>query len=262
MSQPTPSERLVGDRLAELIGLLGEVDSVELKMTVPESVRRSAVAALGMDPLDARIRQVWFFDTPELALERAGLVVRARRTQGAPDDSVVKLRPVVPGELPGALRSSAGFVTEVDVLPGGFVCSGSLRARHKRPRVMAALASERPLRSLWTKEQRGFYETHAPDGLALDDLTPLGPVNVLKLKWTPSEYDRRLVAELWIYPDGGRILELSTRCAPADALTVGLETRAFLESRGIDASGEQRTKTRAALELLARELGGETGPAD
>jgi hypothetical protein len=256
VTDPTPPERLVGDRLAALIGLLGDVDSVELKMTVPESMRRSAVAALGMDPLDALIRQVWFFDTPELALEGAGLVVRARRTQGAGDDSVVKLRPVVPRELPEALRSSPSFVTEVDVLPGGFVCSGSLRARHKGSRVTEALAGERPLRSLWTKEQRRFYGEHAPSGLALEDLVPLGPVNVLKLKWTPAEYERRLVAELWHYPDGSRILELSTRCEPAEAIAVGLETRAFLESRGLDASGVQQTKTRTALELHARELAG------
>ena len=49
-----------------------------------------------MDPLDAQIRQVFFFDTPDLALNQAGVVVRARRVQGKGDDSVVKLRPVVP----------------------------------------------------------------------------------------------------------------------------------------------------------------------
>ena len=37
-------------------------------MTVPDSYRRQAVAALGVDPLDAQIRQVYFFDTPDLAL--------------------------------------------------------------------------------------------------------------------------------------------------------------------------------------------------
>ena len=84
---------LVDDRLAELLALIREVDSVELKLTVPDSQRRSVVEALEMDPLDAQIRQVWFFDTPDLALEGAGVVVRGRRVQGRGDDSVVKLRP-------------------------------------------------------------------------------------------------------------------------------------------------------------------------
>jgi hypothetical protein len=227
---------------------------VELKVTVPDSVRRSAVGALELDPLEGQLRQVWFFDTPELALERAGVVVRARRTQGRGDDSVVKLRPVVPSELPAELRASPSFKTEIDMLPGGFVCSGSLRAEHKGSRVREALAGQRPVKDLWSKEQRRFYAQHAPAGIALEDLTPLGPVNVFKLKWRPTAYDRKLVAELWLYPDASNILELSTKCLPQEALTVGLSARAFLESRGLDLSGEQQTKTRTALELFAREL--------
>ena len=250
----SPQERLIGDKLAEVIGLLSEVDSVELKVTVPDSVRRSSVKALELDPLEGQLRQVWFFDTPELALERAGVVVRARRTQGKPDDSVVKLRPVIPSELPAELRASPQFKTEIDMLPGGFVCSGSLRADHKGSRVREALAGQRPMKDLWTKEQRRFYKDHAPAGIALEDLTPLGPVNVFKLKWTPTAYDRKLVAELWLYPDSSNILELSTKCLPQEALTVGLSARAFLESRGLDLTGEQQTTTRTALELFAREL--------
>ena len=47
-----------------------------------------------MDALDAQIRQIFFFDTPDLALDAHGVVVRARRIQGKGDDAVVKLRPV------------------------------------------------------------------------------------------------------------------------------------------------------------------------
>ncbi|HTI33642.1 MAG TPA: hypothetical protein VL422_08200 [Miltoncostaea sp.] len=247
-------DRLIGDELAAMLAMIADVDSVELKVTVPDEMRRSAVGALEMDPLEGIVRQVWFFDTPDLALERAGLVVRARRTQGRGDDSVVKLRPVVPKDLPDALRASPSFKTEIDVLPGGWVCSGSLRAEHKGSRVREALRGEIPLKEVWTKEQRRFFKEHAPEGVTLADLTPLGPVTVFKLKWTPTAYDRRLVAELWFYPDGSRILELSTKCLPSEALQVGLGARAFLESRGLDLSGEQQTKTRTALELFSREL--------
>jgi hypothetical protein len=80
----------------ELMRLLEGADSVELKLTVPASSGRNAVHALGIDPLEAQIRQVFFFDTPSLELNQAGVVVRARRVQERGDDSVVKLRPVVP----------------------------------------------------------------------------------------------------------------------------------------------------------------------
>ena len=72
---------------------------------------------------------------PDLALNKAGLVVRARRTQGGRGDTVIKLRPVEPG---GPARSSSApgpsFNVEVDVLPGGFVCSASFKGRIDRRR--------------------------------------------------------------------------------------------------------------------------------
>ena len=38
----------------------------------------------------------------------------------------------------------------------------------------------------------------------------LGPIFVLKLKMQPDTFSRPLVAEMWIYPDGGRIVESGT----------------------------------------------------
>ena len=240
---------LSGEQLSELLKLLKGADSVELKLTVPESDQRSAVAALQMDPLEAQIRQVVFFDTPEMTLNRMGVVVRARRVQGVGDDSVVKLRPVVPAELSARLRRSPNFGVEVDAMPGGFVCSGSLKAQLGRTDVKRVLAGERPVRKLFTK-QRAFFSAHVPEGPGLDDLPALGPINILKLKFAPKGYGRRLVAELWFYPDGSRILELSTKCPPAVGFEVAAETKAFLAERGVDLSGEQQTKTRTALEYF------------
>ena len=48
-------------------------DSIELSLTLPEHSYRSAAAALGVDPLDAPIRQVFWFDTADLDLNKAGL---------------------------------------------------------------------------------------------------------------------------------------------------------------------------------------------
>lgn len=232
--------------------LLRGADSVELKLTVPEPHQRSSIAALELDPLQAQIRQVFFFDTPELALDAAGVVVRARRIQGKGADSIVKLRPVTPSELPEELRRSGAFRVEVDALPGGFVCSGTLKGSPDPDDVLEAASGKLPLRKLFSKEQRRLFAAHAPEGAALDDLGVLGPIFVLKLRLEPPELGRRLVAEMWIYPDGSRILELSTRCETNEAFQVAAEARAFLLERGVDLSGEQETKTRKALEYFAR----------
>jgi hypothetical protein len=254
MSAATAPQTFSSEELAELLALIKKSDSVELKLTVPESDQRSAVAALGMDALEAQIRQVFFFDTPELTLDKQGVVVRARRIQGKGDDSAVKLRPVVPAELPGDLRRSASFRVEVDALPGGYVCSAALKGAVGSTDVRAAVAGELPLRKLFSKEQRAFFAAHVQEGVGLDDLAILGPIFVLKLRFTPEELKRRLVAEMWIYPDGSRVLELSTRCNTTEAFQVAAELRAFLAGRGIDLSGEQQTKTRKALEYFANNL--------
>ena len=239
---------LTGLQLAEMLKLLKGADSIELKLTVPTGDQRSAIAALGMDPLAAQVRQIVFFDTPDLTLNNAGLVVRARRVQGKGDDSVIKLRPVVPDELPASRRRSPDFTIEVDAMPGGFVCSGSYKAAWGPQAVRKVLFGERPIRKLFTTEQRDFYATHAPDGISLDDLLPLGPITAMKLKFQPKEFPRPIVAELWLYPDGSRILELSTKAPPAEGFQVAAEARAYLASKGVDISGEQQTKTRTALE--------------
>ena len=68
----TAAPRLTDQQLAELLDLTRDVDSVELKLTVPEVTQRSTVRALQLDPLEAQIRQVFFFDTPDLALNQKG----------------------------------------------------------------------------------------------------------------------------------------------------------------------------------------------
>ncbi|HEX5936344.1 MAG TPA: adenylate cyclase [Actinomycetota bacterium] len=245
---------LTDDKLQEVLGLLRGADSVELKLTIPDDARSRVLQVLGIDPLEARIRQVFFFDTPELTLDRGGVVVRARRIQDAAADTTVKLRPVVPDELPKSLRRDPAFTVEVDAMPGGFVCSGSLKGAATNDEVLAAATGGLRLRKLLGKAQRALFAEHAPDGIALDDLAVLGPINVLKLKMIPKTFGRKITVELWNYPDGSRILELSTKCAPADAFQVAAEIRARVAASELDLSGEQQTKTKAALRYFSKQL--------
>src|SRR5690349_23112169 len=166
---------LSDEQVIELLGLMKGADSVELKLSIPQSAQRSAFEALGLDPLGGQIRLVYFFDTPDLALEKAGVVVRARRVALKGDDSVVKLRPVAPDNVPERLRESPQCVVEVDAMPGGYVCSASLKGV-PRTAVEEAAGGRAPLRKLFSKEQRAFYAEHAPEGIDLDDLSLLGPI--------------------------------------------------------------------------------------
>jgi hypothetical protein len=245
------------DVLEQFVQLKQSVDSIELKATIPESQHRAATTGLDVDVLDAQIRQVFFFDTPQLDLDRAGVVLRARRVQAKGDDTVVKLRPVVPDDLPNELRQSPNMGVEIDVMPGGFVCSASMKGNPTTVSVKEAVSGKAPLRKIFSKEQRAFFTAHAPEGIDVDTLSVLGPITVFKLNWVPEDFGRKLVGEMWLYPDYSRIVELSTKCAPAETLEVAFSVRRFLQDKGIDLGSEQQTKTRTALEFFAKQLAAE-----
>jgi hypothetical protein len=245
-----PPQRLSRDQIRDLLRMLKDVDSVELKLVVPMGVHRAAIKKLGLDPVEAEPRQVFFFDTPRFDLDKAGLVVRARRIQGGAGDTVVKLRPVDPVTLDAALRRSASFKTEIDGVPGGYVCSGSFKGRCKGKEVLEAVDGRMSLPRLFSKEQRAFYARHAPKGKPLSSLQAFGPIFVLKGGLWAKALDRRVVVEMWLFPDGSRNLEISTKCEPLEAFQVVDDLRSFLQDLGIDIVGNQQTKTRAAMEFF------------
>jgi hypothetical protein len=249
------------EELQELLSLVGSSDSVELKVTLPAEEHRNAIRTLGLDPMDAQIRQIFFFDTPDLQLYNHGIAVRARRIQGRSGDSVIKLRPFVPDELSEDVRRSAAMNVEVDAMPGGFVCSASMKGKISNEDVLDAVSGSRPIRKVFSKEQRAFYVQHAPEGLELDQLRILGPTFVLKEVVTPPKFGRRLVAEVWLLQDGSRILELSTKSAPNEAFQVAFEARTYLEGLGLDLSSEPQPKTKSVLEFFAAELEHEAATA-
>ena len=185
----TLASTISDEQLAELLGLIKGADSVELKLTVPDV--GSAAGDRGRSasiPLDAQIRQVFFFDTPDLALERHGR--RGARPPGPGEGRRLgrEAAPGRPGRASDGAARSPSFGVEVDAMPGGFVCSASMKGAPARADVRETpLDGRQPLRKLFSKEQRAFFAEHAPDGIALDDLSVLGPIFVLKLKFTPEE---------------------------------------------------------------------------
>jgi hypothetical protein len=57
-----------------------------------------------------------------------------------------------------------------------------------------------------------------------------------------------------VYPDGSLIVELSTKCSPADVISTISDTRSFLQSRQVELSAVQATKTKTALEFFSQKL--------
>ena len=201
---------------------------------------------------------MFFFDTPDLTLNEAGSSCAPAGSRASGDDTVVKLRPVVPDELPDELRKSPSFGVEVDAMPGGYVCSASFKGGLAHDRRAGPVLGGKPLRKLFSKEQRAFFAAHAPEGIEIDDLSVLGPIFVLKLKFAPEGFARQLVAEMWLYPDGSRLLELSTKCLPAEASQVAAETSGFLAEPGHRSRGRAADEDEDGARVLLEEIAAAT----
>jgi hypothetical protein len=232
-----------------LLQLVGASDSVELKLAMSEREGRRALARLGIDLRRAQPLEVFYLDTDDLALDAAGVIVRVRRSQHAKDDSVVKLRPAVPGELDEACRCK-GFKVEVDVTPASFACSASLKSRLADGTVTDAVAGRTPVGSMFTRQQREFFAGHAPGGVTLDDLCVFGPVAVLKHTHTAAGLGHPLTVESWTFPAAPGLLELSTRIPADEAPEAMAQWREFLTMHHVPISDYRWTKTETALAIL------------
>ena len=252
--RPTAGGTFSTEDTARILKLLKDTGSVELKLSVPAEGHRAAIRSLGLDPVEAQPRQAYFFDTADLALSRAGLIVRARRFQGGRADTVIKRRPVNPASIDPRLRRSGSFKIELDAMPGGYVCSASFKGTCTGKDVLDVTSGAAPLRSLFSSEQLAFYDEHAPKRIKMESLLCLGPIFLLRSKHDPKDFDRRVVVEMWLYPDGSRILEVSTKCLPEEGFQVGAEFRAFLAGCGIEVGASQESKTKAALRFFESRL--------
>lgn len=236
----------------DVLSLLKASTSIELKVTIPFD-NREILRRLGFDPVEAEARQIYFFDTPDLQLNAAGLIVRARRRPGGRGDTVVKVRPVHPQEVDRKLFASKLFKVEIDVLHGGYVCSASAKGKCTAKDVYEVTEARQPLKSIFNDEQRDFFREHAPKDLKLSKLVALGPVFMLCMKTQPKDFDREMTVELWLYTDGSRTLELSTKGTPNEAFDLAASFRTFLGNSKLMREAEAATKTSKALKILTSE---------
>jgi hypothetical protein len=250
------AQELSPEDTQRLLYLVRNAKSIELKLSVPMKQHQESALRIGIDAVEGQPRHAYFFDTADQALNRAGVIVRARRRPGGRADTVVKLRPVDPAMIDAELKRSDAFKVEVDAMPGGvFVCSASYKGVATAQEVLDVAQGRMPLRKLFSKEQLAFYDAHAPAGLDMNSLLALGPILLLKVKHQPKGFKRGLTAELWLWKDGKHILELSTQCEPAEAFQVGVEFKAFLLDHGVDLGAEQETKTKTAMQKFKDEHG-------
>jgi hypothetical protein len=104
------------------------VGTVEMKITARARDEDEMLEALEQTHIEPEARDVYFFDTTDLTLFEAGIVLRARRVHDGADDSTVKLRPVESKSIGERWKADPTLEFEVDTVGDIYVSSAKLSA--------------------------------------------------------------------------------------------------------------------------------------
>jgi hypothetical protein len=234
---------------------MAAMDGVEIKLTIRPDQELLAERAMEVTEDTADARLVYFYDTPDLDLFKAGVVLRARLVKDDADDSTVKFRALEAASVPEDWKESKGFKLEADWVGDHVVCSASLTAGQRRDEIDDVAEGKRAIGKLFSNDQERFLRELYKGALDFSDLRVMGPVRVLRWKPKHESFAHELTLEEWRLPNGEDLVEVSIKAPPNEALQARKEFDAHLRALGLDPEGTPHdTKTRTALEYFARTL--------
>ncbi|MBD9373797.1 hypothetical protein IB238_14305 [Rhizobium sp. ARZ01] len=230
------------------------IDAVEIKITIRPDQELLAERAMEVNEDTAEVRLIYFYDTLDLQLFDAGVVLRGRLVKGDDDDSTVKIRPVDAASISDDWRQLDDFKLEADWVGDGAVCSASLTAPQKRDEIEEVAKGKRAIGKLFNGDQERFLGAFHKNPVKFGELRVLGPIRVLRWKPEQKTFPHELTLEEWRLPNGDDLVEVSIKAPPDEADQARKDFDTHLRKLGLDPEGAQETKTRAALEYFAKTL--------
>ena len=228
--------------------------AIEIKATIPHREIAAALRRYKLTRNNDEHRLIYFFDTPTLALMRAGIIVRARRAIGDDHDSTVKFRPVLPERVDRKWHEHQGFKIEVDASEKGMVKSASFSMPVEKGRIKRVVAGNGRTRSLFAEDQEAFLRQTAKTKVDFSKVVVMGPLDAQRWEFVDPACPWPITAELWERGDRARLMELSIKAPVAQAAAVMAGFMAFLTEVGVQRDVNPQAKTRWALEYYAARL--------
>lgn len=229
-------------------------NAVEIKATIAQPQIAKAMSYLGIAEASGEKRVIMFFDTPGLNLFKSGLILRARRKIGQQHDSTIKFRPVAPEDVSSNWHKNPGFKFEADATEKTFVRSASLTRDVSKGLIKSVAAGDAPVKALFDKQQERFMAELSGGIYKAADASVLGPLDALFWQIKHPGLPWPFVAELWVRPDGAKILEASVRVPIAQTAAAGAGFLAFLAEIGVAKDATQVAKTRWALDYFSKRV--------
>ena len=229
-------------------------EAIEIKATIPNQQIKQALARFGLTTRNDEERFIYFFDTPKLDLNSAGIIARARRVVGDTHDSTVKFRPVKPESVGQKWRKYKDFKIEADASEKGLVKSASFSMPVAKGLIKRVAAGKKPIASIFTDEQEAFLKTMAGRAIDFPNLAVLGPLTAQRWQFEDPACPWPITAELWKRGDGKRLMEVSIKAPVVQAAAAVGGFMAFLAEVGAERDKNQQTKTRWALDYYVGKL--------
>ena len=233
-------------------GSLAAMDAVEIKVTIRSDQELRAERAMRVNEDTADIRLVYFYDTPDLELLKAGIVLRARLVKGDVEESTVKFRPVDAATISKDWRGLEGFKLEADCVGNRMICSASLTEMQHRDEIDEVANGKRAIEKLFSKQQERFLSEFHKGPVDFGKLRVMGPIRVLRWKLEHKAFPHELTVEEWRLPNGDDLVEVSIKVPPGQAAQAREAFDKHLLELGLDPQGAQHTKTFTALEYFAK----------
>ena len=234
--------------------LLAGAEAIEIKATIPQTQVRAALRRYGLTERNDDERYVYFFDTPDLKLLKAGIIARARRVVGDEHDSTIKFRPVDPSKVGKQWRKYKDFKIEADASEKGIVKSASFSMPVAKGLIKRVAAGKKGIAALFTEEQEAFLAEMAGQVLDFSSLAVLGPLRAQRWDFADPACPWPITAELWRRADGATLMEVSVKAPAAQGAAVMAGFMAFLAEVGAERDQSQQAKTHWALDFHAKRL--------
>ena len=207
-------------------------------------------------------RQIFFFDTPDLKLFKAGVIGRARRISGGTDDSTIKFRPVEAASIPKKWKQMEGFKIEADanedlVKDTGHskvVKSASYSRPVKKGQIKRVAAGDKPISVLFTEDQLQFLVDLAKHPFDFSEVRVMGPMKAWRWEFKNEGLPWKLYAEVWERDDKDLICEVSIKVPVQQAAAAKGGFMAFLAEVGAEREEGQLAKTHWFLDYYSKQL--------
>ena len=228
----------------------------ELRYLIPPTELVSLLSAAGTSLAAVQTARLFFYDSCDSALLRAGIYLSARTPESGDSTLWVRMRPF------DSTQSDSRWVGT-----HGFSCSWQWVANRMAPscvlerqvgvRVLnSAESGESSLGDLFSEDQRSFMTLYAPQLIAWENLVSAGPINSYRWEAQRDFLTGPLAIELWRLPTTmEEVLTVSTRARLEDLPQVKARTLFWLQQQGLHPVEDDSTRLRLAVQRqLSQEI--------